>query len=137
MKLETDVGRLNKRITIQQLSAADEFDTIGNQLPGWTDYHSCWAAITGGKGSESQQAREPKQKVEKNFKHHKFHKGDKCGHKCDKADKCGKCPKHFKKAFCNDACTFCQSKNAHNRCLHKLCKFFLCKTRKAFSCFKS
>ena len=68
MKLETDVGRLNKRITIQQLSAVDEFDTIGNQLPGWTDYHSCWAAITGGKGSESQQAREPKQKVEKNFK---------------------------------------------------------------------
>ena len=68
MKLETDVGRLNKRITIQQASSEERFDTIGNQLPGWTDYHSCWAAVTGDSDKESYNAKEPREKSVKNFK---------------------------------------------------------------------
>lgn len=68
MKLETDVGRLDKRITIQKMTSGDQFDSIGNQLEPWADYHSCWAGITGGKGSESQQAKEPSEVQEKTFK---------------------------------------------------------------------
>lgn len=68
MKLETDTGRLNKRITIQQASSEEQFDTIGNQLPGWTDYHSCWAAVTGDSDKESYNAKEPREKSVKNFK---------------------------------------------------------------------
>ena len=68
MMLETNVGRLNKRITIQQASSEEQFDTIGNQLPGWTDYHSCWAAVTGDSDKESYTAKEPRDKAVKNFK---------------------------------------------------------------------
>lgn len=67
-KLETDIGRLNKRITIQKASTTEQFDTIGNQLPGWTDYHSCWAAVTGDSDKESYAAKEPRDKAIKNFK---------------------------------------------------------------------
>lgn len=68
MKLETDVGRLDKRITIQQASSEEQFDTIGNQLPGWIDYHSCWAAVTGNSDKEEHNAKEPREKSVKNFK---------------------------------------------------------------------
>lgn len=68
MKLETDVGRLNKRITIQRASSEEQFDTIGNQLPGWTDYHSCWGAVTGDSDKESYTAKEPRDKAVKGFK---------------------------------------------------------------------
>ena len=68
MKLETNVGRLDKRITIQQASSEEQFDTIGNQLPGWTDYHSCWAAVTGDSDKEEHNAKEPREKSVKNFK---------------------------------------------------------------------
>ena len=68
MKLETDVGRLDKRITIQQASSEEQFDTIGNQLPGWIDYHSCWAAVTGDSDKEEHNAKEPREKSVKNFK---------------------------------------------------------------------
>lgn len=68
MKLETNVGRLDKRITIQQASSEEQFDTIGNQLPGWIDYHSCWAAVTGDSDKEEHNAKEPREKSVKNFK---------------------------------------------------------------------
>lgn len=68
MKLETDVGRLDKRITIQQASSEEQFDTIGNQLPGWINYHSCWAAVTGDSDKEEHNAKEPREKSVKNFK---------------------------------------------------------------------
>lgn len=68
MKLETNVGRLDKRITIQQASSEEQFDTIGNQLPGWIGYHSCWAAVTGDSDKEEHNAKEPREKSVKNFK---------------------------------------------------------------------
>lgn len=68
MKLDTDVGKLNKRITIQQISTEEQFDSVGNQLPGWTDYHSCWAAVTGDSDKEEHGAKEPREKSVKNFK---------------------------------------------------------------------
>lgn len=68
MKLETNVGRLDKRITIQQASSEEQFDTIGNQLPGWADYHSCWAAVMGDSDKEEHNAKEPREKSVKNFK---------------------------------------------------------------------
>lgn len=68
MKLETNVGRLNKRITIQQASSEEQFDVIGNQLPGWIDYHSCWAAVMGDSDKEEHNAKEPREKSVKNFK---------------------------------------------------------------------
>ena len=61
MMLETDVGRLNKRITIQQASSEEQYDTIGNQLPGWT-------AVTGDSDKESYTAKEPRDKAVKDFK---------------------------------------------------------------------
>lgn len=66
--VDTEVGRLNRRITIQKQSDNDNFDSIGNQLDGWADYHSCWAAITGDKGNETQSAREPHEVRRKTFK---------------------------------------------------------------------
>lgn len=68
MKLETNVGRLDKRITIQQASSTEQFDVIGNHLPGWIDYHSCWAAVTGDSDKEEHNAKEPREKSVKNFK---------------------------------------------------------------------
>lgn len=68
MKLETNVGRLDKRITIQQASSEEQFDTIGNQLPGWADYHSCWAAVMGDSDKEEHNAKEPREQSVKNFK---------------------------------------------------------------------
>lgn len=68
MMLDTDVGKLDKRITIQKQADEDEFDTIGNQLPGWTDYHSCWASVTGVSDKESHGAKEPREEAVKNFK---------------------------------------------------------------------
>ena len=57
MKLETNVGRLDKRITIQQASSEEQFDTIGNQ-----------AAVTGDSDKEEHNAKEPREKSVKNFK---------------------------------------------------------------------
>ena len=68
MKLETNVGHLDKRITIQQISSEEQFDSVGNQLPGWIDYHSCWAAVTGDSDKEGHGAKEPREKSVKNFK---------------------------------------------------------------------
>lgn len=68
MKLDTDVGRLNKRITIQKRGSEDEFDTIGNQRTEWTDYHTCWASVSGVSDKEYTAAREPREETVKSFK---------------------------------------------------------------------
>ncbi|MCR5708106.1 MAG: phage head closure protein [Ruminococcus sp.] len=68
MKLDTDVGRLDKRITIQKRSEPDGFDAVGNQLEEWSDFHSCWASVSGVSDDEYKGAREPRDKNIKSFK---------------------------------------------------------------------
>jgi len=68
MKLDTDVGRLDKRITIQKRSEPDGFDAVGNQLEEWSDFHSCWASVANVSDDEASVAREPSDKNVKSFK---------------------------------------------------------------------
>lgn len=68
MKLDTDVGRLDKRITIQKRSEPDDFDAVGNQVEEWSDFHSCWAAVANVSDDEVSVAREPRDKSIKSFK---------------------------------------------------------------------
>lgn len=56
MKLDTNVGRMDKRIVIQVLAA--ESDNIGNQITVWENFHKCWANVGGVSGKEYWQARE-------------------------------------------------------------------------------
>ena len=63
MKLKVDIGRLDKRITIQKRTVTA--DTKLNQIPEWTDYYTCWAAVNGVSNREYWQARE---QHEENFK---------------------------------------------------------------------
>lgn len=66
MMLSTDTGRLNQRITIQQLSV--KVDGIGNQTSEWTDFYSCWAAVNGLSGREYWEARQQHEENTVNFK---------------------------------------------------------------------
>lgn len=68
MMLDTDVGRLNKRITIQRKNRADDSDAVGNQFEEWSDYHSCWASVIGVSDKEHTAAREPRDENVKSFK---------------------------------------------------------------------
>ena len=45
MKVPVDIGKLNKRITIQKLSLTT--DEYGNQIQQWSDFYTCWAAVSG------------------------------------------------------------------------------------------
>lgn len=67
MQISTNTGKLNQRITIQHkpLSVTDE---IGYQPDGWTDFHTCWAAVNTASGSESWQSGERVQESTVNFK---------------------------------------------------------------------
>lgn len=56
MMINTDTGRMDKRIVIQML--ATEEDKIGNQASLWTDFHKCWANVNGVSGKEYWQARQ-------------------------------------------------------------------------------
>lgn len=56
MMINTDTGRMDKRIVIQML--ATEEDKIGNQTSLWTDFHKCWANVNGVSGKEYWQARQ-------------------------------------------------------------------------------
>lgn len=55
-KLEVEIGRLNRRITLQRRQVFQ--DDEGNQRQEWTDFHSCWAAVNGVSNREYWQARE-------------------------------------------------------------------------------
>ena len=44
-KLSVDIGKLNKRITIQKQTVTT--DAEGNQIATWQDYFSCYAAVNG------------------------------------------------------------------------------------------
>lgn len=55
-KLTVDIGRLDKRITIQRLSVGS--DDNANQSEVWSDYHTCWAAVNGVTNREYWKARE-------------------------------------------------------------------------------
>ncbi|MBP3380697.1 MAG: phage head closure protein [Ruminococcus sp.] len=67
MKLETDTGKLNQRVSIQRHISVIDND-IGWQSEEWTDYHSCWAAVSGVSGREYWQAREQHEENTVNFK---------------------------------------------------------------------
>lgn len=67
MKLDTDVGRLDKRIVIQKHEKISS-DKIGNQTSVWTDYHKCWAEIKGLYGREYWAAREQHEENTVTFK---------------------------------------------------------------------
>lgn len=66
MKISTDTGRLNQRITIQCRKTV--YDEIGNQTSEWTDFHSCWAAVNGVSGREYREARQQNAENTVNFK---------------------------------------------------------------------
>lgn len=66
MKLDTDIGRLDRRITIQKQSVG--FDSIGNQKTVLTDFHNCWAAVSGVSGREYWEAREQHEENTLSFK---------------------------------------------------------------------
>lgn len=65
-KLTVDIGRLDKRITIQRQDVI--IDTEGNQTQEWTDFHSCWASVNGLSGREYWQARQSHEENTVNFK---------------------------------------------------------------------
>ena len=64
-KLTVDIGRLDKRITIQRQDVIT--DTEGNQTQEWTDFHSCWASVNGVTGREYWQARQSHEENTVNF----------------------------------------------------------------------
>jgi len=66
MKVDTDTGRMNKRIVIQKLGT--EADKIGNQKSVWTDFHKCWANVNGVSGKEYWQARQQNEEKIVNFR---------------------------------------------------------------------
>lgn len=66
MKINTDTGRMDKRIVIQLLGT--EEDEIGNQTPSWTDFHKCWANVNGVSGKEYWQARQQNEEQIISFK---------------------------------------------------------------------
>lgn len=65
-KLTIDIGRLDKRITIQHLVI--ESDGSANQSEQWRDYYSCWAAISGVSNREYWHAREQHEENIVNFR---------------------------------------------------------------------
>lgn len=56
MMIDTDTGRMDKRIIIQIRSGKE--DEIGNQTSAWADFHKCWANVSGVSGKEYWQARQ-------------------------------------------------------------------------------
>lgn len=66
MKLKVDIGRLDKRISIQKRIVTA--DTKLNQIPEWTDFHICWAAVNGVSNKEYWQSRQQHEENIVNFK---------------------------------------------------------------------
>lgn len=65
-KLTVDIGRLDKRITIQQHTVTK--DEEGNQQQEWITFHSCWAAVNGVSNREYWKAREQHEENNVNFR---------------------------------------------------------------------
>lgn len=65
-KISLDVGKLDKRITVQRHEVIT--DSSGNQTQEWIDFHSCWAAVNGSGGREYWQARQQHEENTVNFK---------------------------------------------------------------------
>ena len=65
-KLEVNIGKLNKRITIQRHTVTQ--DEEGNQMQEWTTFHSCWAAVNGISNREYWNARQQQEENIINFK---------------------------------------------------------------------
>lgn len=55
-KLSVDIGKLNRRITLQRRTITE--DDAGNQQQEWSNFHSCWAAVNGVANREYWKARE-------------------------------------------------------------------------------
>lgn len=66
MMIDTDTGRMDKRIVIQVNS--DQEDKIGNQATMWTDFHKCWARVIGISDKEYWQARQQNEEQIVSFK---------------------------------------------------------------------
>lgn len=66
MKISTDTGKLNQRITFQKRGHYS--DEIGNQLAGLSDFYSCWASVQGVSGREYWAAREQHEENTLSFK---------------------------------------------------------------------
>lgn len=66
MMIETDTGRMDKRIVIQK--RYDDADEIGNQISQWNDFHKCWASVNGVSGKEYWQARQQNEEQIVSFK---------------------------------------------------------------------
>lgn len=65
-KLKVDIGKLDKRITIQRHTISE--DEYGNQVQEWVEYHKCWAAVNGVTNREYWQAREQHEENIVNFR---------------------------------------------------------------------
>lgn len=65
-KISLDVGKLDKRITVQRHEVIT--DSRGNQTQEWIDFHSCWAAVNGSGGREYWKARQQNEENTVNFK---------------------------------------------------------------------
>lgn len=66
MKISTDIGKLNQRISIQKKTVIS--DDIGNQTEEWTKVHDCWAAVNTVSGREFWAARQQNEENTVNFK---------------------------------------------------------------------
>lgn len=60
-----DIAGLNVRITIQKNEVKK--DKIGNHIPVWNDYFSCWATVSGQSGTESSEARQTLEEDQMDF----------------------------------------------------------------------
>lgn len=65
-KLPVDIGRLDRRITIQKKVVAQ--DNLLNEAETWSDYHTCWAAVSGVSNREYFAARQQHEENVVSFK---------------------------------------------------------------------
>ena len=65
-KLPVDIGRLDRRITIQKKVVAQ--DDLLNEAETWSDYYTCWAAVSGVSNREYFAARQQHEENVVNFK---------------------------------------------------------------------
>lgn len=66
MMIDTDTGRMDKRIVIQLHTSKE--DEIGNHMSLWTDLYKCWANVSGVSGKEYWQARQQNEEQIFSFK---------------------------------------------------------------------
>lgn len=66
MKLSTDTGKLNQRITFQKQT--EIVDEIMNHTTELSDFYTCWASVSGVSGREYWEAREQHEENTLSFK---------------------------------------------------------------------